>query len=48
MAEVALPAEADRGYEAEEDEGAVEAAQLLASTRALITRISRATESGVE
>ena len=35
-AEVVLPAEADRGYEAEEDEGAVESAQLLASTRALI------------
>ena len=35
-AEVALPAEADRGYEAEEDEGAAEAAQLLASTRAVI------------
>ena len=35
-AEVALPAEADRGYEAGEDEGAVEAAQMLASTRAVI------------
>ena len=35
-AERALPADADRGYEAEEDEGAVEAAQLLANTRAVI------------